>query len=145
MRGSVRIAFHGPERRVLSAERQRLRFGDHGRPGLSGRVPVVEGPAVDSLHAVGPPELQRVGGAELDGASRIGDAEEVECKEIWRGLVEAPVRQRDARIDRLKLAFEIEQVSAVPGQKSRRAVGLRRAHVGVHVAEIGEASERPDC
>ena len=79
--------------------------------------------------------------AELDGAERIGDAEEVARENVWRRLVETPVRQRDARIDSLKLAFEIEQVGTMPGQKARRAVRLRRADVGVHVAEVREAPE----
>ena len=127
-----------PERGVLSAERQRLRLVAKARRRRGG---VEEGPAIDPLHAVGLPELQRVGCAELDGAERIGDAEEVAREDVRRRPVEAPVRQRDARIDRLKLALEIEQVGAVPRQKARRAMGLRRAHVGVHVAEVGEAAQ----
>src|SRR5258708_2283363 len=77
----------------------------------------------------------------MDGAKRIGNADEVKCKEAWRRLVEAPVRQRDAWIDRLKLTFQIEKVSAVPGQNTRCAMGLRRAYIGVHGAEVREAPQ----
>ena len=138
MRRPMGIALHGPEQAVLRAERQGLRLGAQPRrrrPGVEQR------PAIDALHAVGPPELQRVGVAELDGAERIGDAQEFELEEVRRRPVEAPVGQRDAGIDRLKLALQIEQVGTMPRQEARRAVGLRRADVGVHVAEVGKAAQ----
>ena len=102
---------------------------------------VEEGPAIDALHAVGSPELQRVGGAELDGAERIGDAEEIGREDVWRGLVEAPVGQCDARVDRLKLAFEIEQIGAVPGQKSRLRHGPAASSRGVCMSR--KSAKRP--
>src|SRR5712671_2427903 len=133
MRRSVRIAFQRSERGVLSAKAQRLRLVAQARRRRGGAE---KGPAVDPLHAVGLPELQRVGGAEADGAELIGGAEEIRREDVRRRPIEAPVWQRDAWIDRLQLAFEIAEISAVPGQKARRAVGLWRADIGVHVAEV---------
>jgi hypothetical protein len=101
----VRIGFHRSERRVLVAEGQRLRLGAQAR---RGHGCVEEGSAINPLNAVSYPEPQRVARAELDSAKRIGDAEIIERKDVRRGLVEAPVGQRDAWIDRLKFAFEIE-------------------------------------
>jgi len=86
-------------------------------------------------------ELQRVGGAEADGAELIGGAEEIRREDVRRRPIEAPVWQRDAWVDRLQLAFEIEEISAVPGQKARRAMGLRRADIGV--ACCGSPRKRP--
>jgi hypothetical protein len=48
-------------------------------PDLGG-LPVEEGTAVNSLHTVRLPELQRVGCAKLDRAERVGDAKEVARK-----------------------------------------------------------------
>ena len=124
------------------AERQRLRLVAQAR---RCRGCIEERPAVDALHAVGPPELQRIGRAELDGADGIGDAEEVAREDVGRGPIEAPVRQRDARIDRLQLALEIEQVGAVPRQKSGRAVRLRQSSRRCACRGSRQSVPGPDC
>ena len=135
----MRIALHLlPERSVLTAaQRQRLRLVDHVRKpgrGIERRTPVY------AWDAVCYPELKQVRRAELNRAVSVRDADEVSRKQNGRRLIETPVRHRDAGIDRLQFPLEIEQIGAVPWQESLLAVGLRRAGVGVHIAEVGETS-----
>ena len=138
MRKSVRIAFHGPEQLERISDTQRLCFGEQTRR-RAGDAEVR--PAVDTLYAIRLPELKRIRRAEFDGAESVGRAEEIQLEDIRRWLVETPVGQRNAWIDRLKPAFEIEKIGAVPGQESRRAMRLRQAYGYMHVAEIREPSQ----
>ena len=64
-----------------------------------------------------------------------------QLEDVWRSLIEAPTRKRDARVNCLKLPFEVEKVGSVPRQKARYSVGLRRAHVRMHTAEIRETTQ----
>src|SRR6185503_7549112 len=116
----MRISFHGAKVRVVCSERESLRF----RAYASRIVGVKERAAVDSRHAVSLPELQRIGCAEEHCADVIRFAQKITLEDIWRPLIETPVVQRDTRIDCLQLAFEVEQVSTMPRQKSGRAVRL---------------------
>ena len=99
---------------------------------------IEERPAIDPLHPVGHPELQRIRRTEADGPEGVGHAEKVAGEDVGRRLIEPPIRQRHARVYVLQLALQVEQVDPVPRQEPLRAMRLRRRHRGVHVAKIGE-------
>src|SRR6185369_1519692 len=107
---SVRIALHGAELREIGSQRQGRRLAD--RVWRCARD-IEKQPAIDPRLAVRLPELQRIVVGERDGAEVVGHAHELGLEDIRGGLVEAPVRQRDARVDRLKLALKIEYVGAM--------------------------------
>src|SRR5205085_2377566 len=64
---------------------------------------------------------------------------EIERKEVRGGLVEPPIRQCDARVDRLELALKIEQIGAMPGKKTRPRMSFKIASGSMHVAEVGKS------
>lgn len=143
MRGAVRIALHAPEIPVRTAERQRLRLGQDVRGGLRAGARAQLAPQ-DPLHAVGGPELQRVGRAETHRAERIRHADEVGGEQIRRRPIEAPIRDRHRGVDGLQLALQVEQIGPVPRQEAGAAMGLLIGTArDVHVAEIGEPPRPP--
>src|SRR5690349_677243 len=96
---------------VCRAKIKRILLRDHAQ--ASGRpVNVVAGPPLDGVVSISFPELQSVAVRELDhiALAQTGrrHPQEFLGKQGRRWLVEAPVRQRDARVDRLQLPFEVE-------------------------------------
>src|SRR5712671_942477 len=137
MRGTVRVSFQIPEPPVLVPQSQRLRFSKQAgrsRGGAEQRTPI------DALNAISHPETQGVGRVKLHRSEWIRDAEKVESEDIGRGFVKAPIRQRNARINRLQQPFEIQEVSTMPGQETRRTMRLGRTHGSVHVPEVGKTA-----
>ena len=123
VRQPMRVALHPPEQAILVAESQRLGLREQAGRRLGGRE---VGRAIDPLHAVGLPELQRVGRAELNGADGIRHPEKIQREDVGSRSVEAPIGQRDTGVDRLKFPFEIEKIGAVPGEEARRAMACGR-------------------
>ena len=140
VRGAVRVALHRDERAVRrvrrrAAKRDRLRLVQDGRCRVGER-----GSPHDPQLTVGAPGPEWVSGGELKPAGGVRDADEAPGKQVRRRTVEPPVRQRHARIDRLQLALEIEQVGAVPGEEAHVSVRLRGRGVQVHLTEVAEAA-----
>src|SRR5262249_11267401 len=118
MRTAVGIILQSPEylvQSVLAAEQQCSSFGDYA--GVL-RLGIEAGRPDNTRNAVRHPELKWVDGAELKGSDPIGNPHEVRAEQAGRGLVEAPVGQGDARVDRLELSFQVQQEGTVPRQET---------------------------
>lgn len=160
VRRPVRLNLHRQEVLVEAplgfAEFQRRLLVEHRPPAARGplRRGGVKVPTTgDSGHVVRDPKPERVGGAKADGRPRgrlraggegrgLRLAHEVAREELGRGLVEAPVVERDRRVYVLQLPLEVEQVRAVPREEARVAVRLvERGLIAVHVAEVAELAQ----
>ncbi len=67
-------------------------------------------------------------------------AEEIGCEKTLGGLVETPIRQSDTLVDGLQVTLEIKEVRPVPRQESGVTMGLRQAHLHMHISKVFESS-----
>src|SRR5688572_15066270 len=134
MGGAVRIPLHFPEHGVGISQAECERLTAH-KGGLCCRVE----PGLPDKRRT--PKLEGVICIKFKSSRGVWNSNEIFGKEIRGGFVKPPVRQGNARIERLKFPLQVQQKSPMPGQEAGIEMSFRTSIRRVNIAEIGKSPQ----